>query len=448
VNLLNPVSVIEKKRDGEVLSDAEIRGFIEGITRGSIEDYQATAFLMATYFKGMTPDETVSLTRAMLESGERVDLSSIPGTKVDKHSTGGVGDKVSLILAPLAAACGLVVPMMAGRGLGHSGGTLDKLEAIPGFKVRLSQADTREVLKDVGCAIIGQTEAIAPADKKLYSLRDVTGTVPCVPLICGSILSKKLAEGTDALVLDVKVGSGAFMKTLGEARNLSKNLIAVAKKMGLPARALITDMNQPLGYAAGNAIEVIECIEILKNEKPSGHPDLVSTDLRELTLQTCAHMLMLGKKCKSLTEARKLTLARLQDGSAWQKFRQMVAAQGGSVQWIDSAGLKVLSPVRMEWRSRKRGYIRSMDTERLGKILVELGGGRKKASDQVDPGVGFWMHHKLGDRVAPKDTLATVFASKSSDSSILSELESQFLAAIEVSATRGRVPPLIHGLVS
>ncbi|MFN7684991.1 MAG: thymidine phosphorylase [Oligoflexia bacterium] len=448
----NPVTLIEKKRDGQELSSAEIYSFIEGVTSGQIEDYQTTAFLMATYFQGMTPEETVALTRAMLESGKKVDLSSLPGVKVDKHSTGGVGDKVSLILAPLAAACGLTVPMMAGRGLGHSGGTLDKLESIPGFKVRLEQSQALKILAQVGCVIIGQTDEIAPADKKLYSLRDVTGTVPCVPLICGSILSKKLAEGTDALVLDVKVGSGAFMKTLGEARNLSKSLIAVAKKLGLPARALITDMNQPLGYAVGNATEVIECVEVLRNRKPAGAPGLSSADLRELTLQTCAHMLLLGKKSKSLQDARKIALAKLQDGSAWQKFREMVGAQGGSLEWIDrietQGGASGLAQVRLEWTARKRGYIRSMDTEKLGKILVELGGGRKKASDSVDPSVGYWLHSKLGDKVNPKDILATVFASPSLTHAALSALEADFLSAIEISSTRGKVPPLIHARVT
>ncbi len=441
---MNPVSIIEKKRDGKELSALEIRGFIKGITDGTVEDYQATAFLMATYFKGMTPEETVALTHEMLESGERVDLSSIPGSKVDKHSTGGVGDKVSLILAPLAAACGLVVPMMAGRGLGHSGGTLDKLESIPGFKVRLSQADAQKILKDVGCVIIGQTEKIAPADKKLYSLRDVTGTVPCIPLICGSILSKKLAEGTDALVLDVKVGSGAFMKKIGDAKALSKALIAVAKKLGLPARALITDMNQPLGYAAGNALEVIECIEILRNEKASGGADLLSADLKELTLQTCAHMLVLGRKAKTLQDAKKLALSRLQDGSAWEKFKQMVAAQGGKLDWVEHPEKFPRGEIQVQWKARKKGFIKAMDTELLGKILVEMGGGRKKASDPVDPSVGFWFHKKLGGKLAAKEPIVTVFASKGTD---LAALEEMFHKAIEISPSRGKVPPLVHGQV-
>jgi len=441
---VNPVSVIERKRDGKTLSAEEIQGFVRGLTDGSVEDYQATAFLMATYFQGMEPDETVALTRAMLESGERVDLSSISGPKVDKHSTGGVGDKVSLILAPLAAACGLVVPMMAGRGLGHTGGTLDKLESIPGFKVRLSQAETLKVLKQVGCVIIGQTDAIAPADKKLYSLRDVTGTVPCLPLICGSILSKKLAEGTDALLLDVKVGSGAFMKTLGEAKTLSKALIAVAKKLGLPARALITDMNQPLGYAAGNALDVIECIEVLKNHKHSPELERGSLDLRELTLQSCAHMLMLGKKSKSLAEARKLAADRLQDGTAWEKFKQMVQAQGGKLDAIEHPEKLPKAPVQVRWKAKRGGFIKSMDTESIGKILVDLGGGRKKTSDRVDPAVGFWFHKKLGAKVSAKEALVTVFASSNAD---LAELEARFHEAIQITPSRAKVPPLVHALV-
>ncbi len=437
---INPVLLIEKKRDGHELEAAELESFIKGITSGSVEDYQAAAFLMATYFKGMTPAETVALTKAMLESGERIDLSSIPGAKVDKHSTGGVGDKVSLILAPLAAACGLVVPMMAGRGLGHSGGTLDKLESIDGFRVNLQRQEYLRALKRLGCAIIGQTATIAPADKKLYALRDVTGTVPCIPLICGSILSKKLAEGTEALLLDVKVGSGAFMKTLGEAKALAKALIAVAKKMGLPARALITDMNQPLGYSAGNSLEVIECIEVLRGRKLA-QADLSSLDLRELTITQCAHMLVLGRKAKGMKEGRMLALARLQDGSAWEKFRSMVVEQGGNPAWIDDPSKFPAAPIRVEWKARKRGFLKTMDTEAMGKILVELGGGRKKASDSVDPAVGFWFHAKPGTKVTAGQTLATVFAANEKP---LKDLEQWFQDSIEITGTRPKVPPLIH----
>ncbi|MGZ3689804.1 MAG: thymidine phosphorylase, partial [Bdellovibrionota bacterium] len=334
--MLTPARIIQKKRDGEELEAAEIAGFVRGITSGEVADYQATAFLMAVFFKGMTLDETVALTRAMLESGERYDLSAIPGKKVDKHSTGGVGDKVSLILAPLAAACGLKVPMMSGRGLGHSGGTLDKLESIPGFDVKLSRERFEHVLKNIGCAMIGQSEKIAPADKKLYALRDVTATVECIPLIVASILSKKLAEGTDALVLDVKVGSGAFMKSRDQARKLAKTLTAVARKSGLICRALLTNMDQPLGYAVGNALEVQESIEILMGAK---NPEYASGDLRELTIQLCAEMLEAGKIVKGQAEARKLAGARLADGSAWRIFQDLVAAQGGQVQSIRRPGL-------------------------------------------------------------------------------------------------------------
>jgi pyrimidine-nucleoside phosphorylase len=441
---INPVQLIEKKRDGKELDSQELESFISGITKGAVEDYQAAAFLMATYFKGMTPAETVALTKAMLESGERIDLSSIPGAKVDKHSTGGVGDKVSLILAPLAAACGLVVPMMAGRGLGHSGGTLDKLESIEGFRVNLQRQEYLRALKRLGCAIIGQTATIAPADKKLYALRDVTGTVPCIPLICGSILSKKLAEGTEALLLDVKVGSGAFMKTLGEAKALAKALITVAKKMGLPARALITDMNQPLGYAAGNSLEVIECIEVLRGHKAPAS-DVSSLDLRELTLTQCAHMLVLGRRAKGMKEGRMMALARLQDGSAWEKFRGMVVEQGGNPEWIDDPSKFPAAPIRVQWKARKRGFLKSMDTEALGKILVELGGGRKKTSDSVDPRVGFWFHAKPGTRVAPGQALATVFAANEKP---LKDLEQWFQDSIEITGTRPKVPPLVHAEIT
>jgi pyrimidine-nucleoside phosphorylase len=338
--MFNPSSVIRKKRDGHPLTTEEINSFIRGLSDWSagqtgpsvVTDYQATAFLMAVYFSGMTLNETIALTEAMLKSGEQYDLSKISGIKVDKHSTGGVGDKVSLILAPLAAACNLKVPMMAGRGLGFSGGTLDKLESISGFNVHLNREEFEKILEDVGCAMIGQSDKIAPADKKLYALRDVTATVDCIPLITASILSKKLAEGSEALILDVKVGNGAFMKTHAAARKLAKTLTHVATKMNLPARALLTNMNQPLGYAVGNALEVQECIEILKNEKRS---DTSSADLKELTVQLCAHMLELSKITNNLTEGRKLAHRKLQDGTAWKIFRDLVSAQGGSLEQID-----------------------------------------------------------------------------------------------------------------
>lgn len=433
----NPAITIARKRDGKELSDTEIREFIQGTSTGEIPDYQASAFLMATYFKGMTLNETMSLTRAMLESGVRYDLSKVPGTKVDKHSTGGVGDKVSLILAPLAAACGLKVPMMAGRGLGHSGGTLDKLEAIQGFNVRPSQSQFEQMLKTIGCAIIGQSDKIAPADKKLYALRDVTGTIECLPLIVASILSKKLAEGAEALVLDVKVGNGAFMKNREQAKKLARALIQVAKKMGLPARALLTDMNQPLGCMAGNALEVKECIDVLRGEKKG---EGCSADLKELTIQLCAHMLDLGKEVKNLVEGRKLAHSKLADGSAWKLFQEMVKAQGGSVDQIAHPEALPKAPHAMVWRAKKRGYVNRMDTQALGWLIVDLGGGRRKTSDTVIPGVGLVFQRKLGSRVQTGEPLAVVHYS---DPGRISELEERFHEAIEINGARKPVPKLI-----
>jgi pyrimidine-nucleoside phosphorylase len=433
----NPAITILRKRDGKELSDKEIREFVAGVTSGEIPEYQATAFLMAVFFRGMSFDETVSLTRAMLESGFRYDLSKIKGTKVDKHSTGGVGDKVSLILAPLAVACGLKVPMMAGRGLGHSGGTLDKLEAISGFNVRPPRDTFEKMLADPGCAIIGQSEQIAPADKKLYSLRDVTGTVECIPLIVASILSKKLAEGTDALVMDVKVGNGAFMKNREQARKLARALIQVARKMDLPCRALLTDMSQPLGYTAGNALEVKECIEILQTGKSE---EGNSADLKELTVQLCAHMLELGKAVKSLAEGRKLAHSRLADGSAWKIFQEMVKGQGGSVDQIQSPSKLPQAPHTVTWTAKKRGYVNWMDTQALGWILVDLGGGRRKASDTVDPGVGFVFQKKLGAKVQVGDPLVTVHYT---NAEAIPALEERFHQAIEIGTARKAVPKLI-----
>ncbi len=432
-----PSSIIQKKRDGKELKKDELREFIQGISSGEVADYQATAFLMAIYFQGMSLEETVALTEAMLESGERYDLSEIQGPKIDKHSTGGVGDKVSLILAPLAASCGLKVPMMSGRGLGHSGGTLDKLESIPGFNVHLTRNEFTQVLNRVGCAMTGQTEKIAPIDKKLYALRDVTGTVECVPLITASILSKKLAEGTEGLVLDVKVGSGAFMKTHQQARKLAQSLIQVAKKMKLPCRAILTSMNQPLGYAVGNAVEVRESIEILKNEKTS---EFCSADLKELTIHLCAQMLCLGKVVRNLTEGRKLAHSHLADGSAWKVFQKLVDAQGGNLSKVHPTHSLPLAPQQVTWKAKKRGYIGRMNTEELGKILIDLGGGRKKVSDTIDAAVGMVFYKKLGNKVQIGEPLITLYAQEKTD---LSSLEPRFQQAIAISGTRKSVPKLI-----
>ena len=440
MSTITPAFVIEKKRNGDELSDLEIRSFIQGITTGDIPDYQATALLMAIFFQGMSLNETVSLTRAMLESGDRFDLSGIPGVKIDKHSTGGVGDKVSLILAPLAVACGLKVPMMAGRGLGHSGGTIDKLEAIPGFNTALSPEEFKKILRDVGTAIIGQTAKIAPADKKLYALRDVTATVPCVPLIVGSILSKKLAEGTEGLILDVKVGNGAFMQNLGQARKLAKTLVQVAKKLGLTCRAALTQMDQPLGCAVGNTLEVIESIAVLRNEKPF---DSACVDLKELTIHLCAQMLEMGRIVKKHQDGRKLALQKLADGSAWEVFKQMVVAQGGSLEHIETPSLLPISKRIVEWKATRRGYIKSIDTKGIGELLIEMGGGRKVTGQKIDFGTGFVFKKKIGSPVAPKETMVIVYLPENISEVQAHDLEKQFHSYIHISTGRHAAPKLI-----
>jgi pyrimidine-nucleoside phosphorylase len=442
-NNLAPAWLIQKKRDGHELSEEEIQSFVQGLMNGQVADYQATAFLMAVYFRGMTPAETTYLTQAMHRSGDHYALKSVQGPKVDKHSTGGVGDKTSLILAPLAAACGLKVPMMAGRGLGHSGGTLDKLEAIPGFRVSLKEAEFEDALVKLGCAIIGQTQTIAPADRKLYSLRDVTATVDCIPLIVASILSKKLAEGTQALVLDVKVGNGAFMKTKTRATALSRALISTARKLGLECRVLLTDMSQPLGYAVGNSLEVIECIEILRNQKRS---DAVSNDLKEVTLQLCAQMLLAGGVVKSLPAGRKLALQKLQDGSAWERFREMVRFQGGNVATVDDPQLLPQAKQKVVWKAPRKGFLSHFNTEEIGRILIELGGGRKKVTDPIDAGVGFVFHKKLGMKLTLDEPVVTVYAPEMSPER-LTQLETRFWDAVGISSSRKPVPKLCLGLI-
>ena len=428
-----PAAIIQKKRDGKQLTDREIKFLIEGITTGTIADYQATAFLMATYFKGMTSEETASFTQAMKESGKQFNFSDLKGAKVDKHSTGGIGDKVSLVLAPLAAACGLIVPMMAGRGLGHTGGTIDKLESIPGYKPQLSEAETRAILKEVGCVIIGQSELIAPADRKLYALRDVTATVDCIPLIVGSILSKKIAEGADSLVLDVKVGNGAFMKTKDQAKQLAKALIAVGKKSNLKIRALLTNMDQPLGDTVGNTLEVLECIELLKDGKGPA-------DLKEITIQLCAHMLELGGTVKTLAQGRKLALDKLANGEAWARFIAMIEKQGGDISYLKNPEKFKKAPKIVEWRAHKRGYISKMNNTEIGQMLVELGGGRKKTSDTIDPTVGFIFHKKLGAKVQAGELLVTAHLPSNADAQ---NWEDRFLSTIEIRNERKPVPKLI-----
>jgi len=395
------IDVIRKKRDGGELSRGEIESLVNAYTRDDIPDYQVSAWLMAVVLRGMTRAETAALTDAMLRSGEVLDLSSLPAKKVDKHSTGGVGDKTSLVLAPLAAAAGVVVPMISGRGLGHTGGTLDKLEAIPGFNVNLPVAQFRRVLETCGCAMIGQTAEIAPADRKLYALRDVTGTVESPYLICASIMSKKLAEGIDALVLDVKTGSGAFMKSENDAAFLAELMVETGERMGKQVVALITDMDQPLGCMIGNALEVVEVVEVLRGEGPD--------DLRQLCLELGGWMLHLGGVAGTVAEGRRQSEKLIASGKAFDRFRQLVELQGGDPRVIDDPKKLPQARHTMIVSSPKNGYLTSLQCEQVGTACVILGGGRERKEDSVDPAVGIVLHKKVGDAVAPGEALATIY---------------------------------------
>jgi pyrimidine-nucleoside phosphorylase len=394
------IDIIRQKRDGKELSSGEIEGLVNAYTSGEVPDYQVSAWLMAVVLRGMTRGETAALTDAMLHSGEVLDFSAIAAKKVDKHSTGGVGDKTSLVLAPLAAAAGVAVPMISGRGLGHTGGTLDKLEAIPGFNVNLPVKEFRRVLEACGCAMIGQTADIAPADRKLYALRDVTGTVESPYLICASIMSKKLAEGIDALVLDVKTGSGAFMKNEKDAAFLAELMVETGERMGKQVVALITDMDQPLGNMIGNALEVAEVVEILRGAGPD--------DLRELCLELAAWMLHLGGAAKSVREGKESSKGLISSGKALERFRQMVQMQGGDVRVIDDPGKFCKARSTMQVTSARTGFVTSMQCEQIGTACVILGGGRERKEDTVDPAVGIVLHKKVGDRVNVNEPLAII----------------------------------------
>jgi pyrimidine-nucleoside phosphorylase len=395
------VELIRRKRDGKELTREEIEFIVSGYTSGEFPDYQISAFLMAALIRGLTGAETAALTQAMLHSGQVLDFSDLPGKKVDKHSTGGVGDKTSLILSPIVAAAGGVsVPMISGRGLGHTGGTLDKLEAIPGFNVNLTLAQFREVLAKIGCAMIGQTAEVAPADKKLYSLRDVTGTVESPFLICASIMSKKLAEGVDGLVLDVKTGSGAFMKSEADAVYLADLMVDTGERMGKKMVALITDMDQPLGNAVGNALEVEECIEIMRGKG--------AEDLRILTLELCSWMFYLGERTATVAEGYRLAEEMIATGKALDKFRELIEIQGGDPQVIDYPSRLPHAMHRVTVHAKAEGFVTAMDCERIGIAGVMLGGGRQKKEDSVDPAVGIVLNRKVGQYVHKNETLCYV----------------------------------------
>jgi pyrimidine-nucleoside phosphorylase len=398
---MRTVDLIQRKRDGEELAPEEIEFLVTGYTNGDIPDYQMSSFLMAVFFSGMSDREVSRLTECMLRSGDTVNLSAIPGVKVDKHSTGGVGDKTSFIVAPLAAAAGVVVPMMSGRALGHTGGTLDKLESIPGFRTSLTAEEFEKQLAELGLCFIGQTDRLAPADRKLYALRDVTATVESIPLISSSIMSKKLAEGVDALVLDVKVGSGAFMKKQVEARRLAQTMVGIGRRMDKKVQALITDMNQPLGYAIGNALEIMEASQTLQNAGPA--------DLTKLSIELAARMIYLGKKTETLEEARRVAEKHLVDGSGYRKLKQVVAAQGGNPQALDKFELLPNATGMREISTPRGGYVTSINAEDIGVASNMIGAGRDKKEDSIDPAVGIILEVKTGEKVDAGSVLCRLY---------------------------------------
>jgi pyrimidine-nucleoside phosphorylase len=431
-----PVELIRKKKEGFELTPEELSSLINGYVSGDIPDYQMSAWLMAVYFNGMSRDETVEFTRVMLHSGTVIDLSSIPGIKVDKHSTGGVGDKVSIILAPLVAACGVPVPMISGRGLGHTGGTLDKLESIPGFRTDLDIGTYTRVIEQVGTVMIGQTDNIVPADKKMYSLRDVTATVDCIPLMAGSIMSKKLAEGIDALVLDVKTGSGAFMKDKPRAIELAQTLIDIGEGFGKRTIGFITDMNQPLGRMVGNWLEVEECIRCLRGEN--------ITDLMEVTYLLAGAMVYLGGKASSIMEGEKIARSTIAEGGAYGKFIDLVQEQGGDISYIENPGRYTVAKHSLDIVSSREGYISAIECREIGLAGVEIGAGRKKIGDAIDYRAGIRVHKKIGDPVETNEPLATVFTN---DPTTLESAVDRIRSAYRIQETPVASPKLIHGMI-
>ena len=430
------VELLAKKRDGGEHTAAEIERLIGAFSSGELADYQMSAWLMAVFQRGMTDAETDALTQAMLRSGEVLDLSSVPGTKVDKHSTGGVGDKISICLAPLVAACGVPVPMVSGRGLGHTGGTLDKLESIPGFRVDLSIDDFRRIVRELGTCLIGQTKEIAPADKRIYALRDVTATVECVPLIVASILSKKLAEGIDALVLDVKVGAGAFMKTESSARVLAEALVRVGARGGKRVVALLTDMSAPIGKTFGNALETREAIEVLHGRGPD--------DTVALTLALGAEMLVLGNKAKSLADAEAKLQKAISSGKGVATMKKLVTAHGGDARVVDEPDRLPRAKLQVEVVSDRAGWVTSIDPLELGLSAVELGAGRTRADQAVKPDVGIELSATRGARVKKGLLLATVHAD---DRTKAKAMAARVKRAFTIADANFPPPPLVLGRV-
>jgi len=434
---VNSLEIIKKKRDRSALAADEIRFMVDGYTAGEIPDYQISALLMAILINGMDTAETQALTEAMLHSGDVLDFSDIPGVKVDKHSTGGVGDKTSLILGPIAAAAGVRVPMISGRGLGHTGGTLDKLEAIPGFDVNLSVERFREGVERIGICLIGQTARIAPADKKIYALRDVTGTVESIPLITASIMSKKLAEGIDALVLDVKTGRGAFMKTLDDSRRLARSLVDTGLRVGKRMSALITDMNQPMGREIGNALEIRETIRALRGDCPE--------DLKELVLGLAQWMMVFGGVAGNVDEGRRIAEENLSGGKGLEKFRQMVARQGGDPSVVDNPDMLPTAAHRGEIVAAQDGWIGSVDTLEVGLCGVALGAGRDSVDAKIDMAVGFTVNKKIGDAVKKGESLLTVHYN---DQKKADAVRGRLQRAFRIQGSPAKKPPMIYETVT
>ncbi|MBO36346.1 MAG: thymidine phosphorylase [Anaerolineaceae bacterium] len=434
---MRTIDLILKKRDGEELSNSEIEWFVQNFTSGNIPDYQIAAMSMAIFFRGMTARETTDLTIAMANSGDTLDLSDlIPGVVVDKHSTGGVGDKTTLVLAPIVSACGVVVAKISGRGLGHGGGTLDKLEAIPGLQIQLTSDQFRAQIKETGIVVAGQSASLAPADGKLYKIRDVTGTVASNALIASSIMSKKFAAGAQAIVLDVKTGNGAFMTTLKDARELAELMVAIGRNSGRKTVAVISDMNQPLGYAVGNALEVREAIETLRDDGPP--------DLREHCLKMAGHMLHLSGKVDSVSAGSELASKTLKDGTAFQELLKMVAAQGGDTNYIDNPEqldkAKIISTVK----SPQDGFLSRIDAINIGKAAVMLGAGRERKNDPIDLAVGIVVHQKVGSRINTGDPLFTIHAN---NPEIINSASEEALAGIDITIEKSPTLPLHYDFI-
>ena len=433
---MNTVEIIRKKRDGFSLSKNEIEFLINNYTKGTIPDYQFSAFLMAAFIKGMTKNETAELTKAMLYSGKVINLKEIKGKKIDKHSTGGVGDKTSLILAPIVAAAGVNVPMISGRGLGHTGGTLDKLEAIPGFNTNLTLPQYKSVIKKCGAVLIGQTKDIAPADKLIYALRDVTSTVESIPLITASIMSKKLAEGIDGLVLDVKTGSGAFMKNYDDAVELANSLTNTAKAFGKKVIAYVTDMNQPLGNYIGNWLEVYESIKVLKNEQPG--------DLMELSLLLSGAMIFLGGKAKSVNEGIEIARLQIENGNAFKKFVEIAKLQGGDIYFINNPEKYPKSKIHEKIFAGKSGCIQSINSFEIGMTSLILGGGRLKLDDVIDPKAGIIFYPKIGQKISKGELIAEIFTDKKN---MVESAKTKIINSITISSKKCKPVSLVKTII-